>query len=92
MWLPPEQTQMSSERGSQRSSIYGCLSFSPGACLSFVSVFISGLIKEIVNVHSLTCIASVHGLIPPHFLLSVIYNWGKQNWLEFGLCFYPHSG
>lgn len=61
------------ERGSQRRSVYGCLSFSPGAYPSFVSMFISSLIKDIVNVHSFTCTAS------EHFLLSVIYNWEKRH-------------
>lgn len=72
MWLPPEQTQLNNGRGSQRSSVHGRLSFSPGAYLSFVSMFISGLIKDIVDVHSLTCIDSVRELAPPYFLLYVI--------------------
>lgn len=79
MWLPPEQTRTNNERGSQRSRVCAHLTFSPGDYLSFVSMSISGLIKEIVNAHSLTCIASVDELTPPYFLLSVIYNWGKQN-------------
>lgn len=79
MWLPAEQTRTNSERGTQRNSVYAHLHFSPGASLSFISMSVCALIKEIVTAQSLTCIASVDGLTPPYFLLSVIYNWGKQN-------------
>lgn len=62
-------------------------------CLSFVSMSIRGLIKEIVHAHSLTCIASVDELTPPYFLLSSTTGENKMgNWLVFGLCSYPCLG
>lgn len=92
MWLPPKQTETNSKRASQRSSIYIHTSFSPSTYLSFVSMFINGLMKKIVYMHSLTCTASVYGLTPP--LLSADYHsTAEENKMEkqsgFGLCSYP---
>lgn len=94
MWLPPEQTWTNHERGSQRSSAHDGLPFSPGACLSFVSVSIRGFIKEIVHAHSLTCSTSVDELTPLIFCcLSSTTGENKMgNWLVFGLFSYPHPG
>lgn len=70
--------------GNPRSSVYNHTCVTPSTCLSFASMLISGLMKKTFCILSLTCTASVYGLAPACFLLSVIQvsfsnSWGKYN-------------
>lgn len=66
--------------GNPRSSVYDHTCVTPSTCLSFASMLISGLMKKTFCILSLTCTASVYGLAPACFLLSVIQVSFSNSW------------